>query len=304
MRVCGSALLWLGLLLATALSGTIAPDSDIPEHQLIPVWDTHAARPVPVHRQYGATDSAPARQVVGASSSRGRVSEAIPRLGKGQLKPHAQLFSHVAYPLHIEELAHLYATDGSIPADFAEANPSYTSRHRYARIESRPLSYLPEPVLLERIRDKIKNSLNQHGIPLMTAESHRLKYSEGVFLLPPLERANDGRWRMPAGVLDPKLAVIPNNRLIKNPQHPSLYKLDVEVGGSTRHVLAIPVRQSWHTVLAFNDVDSSFWFFYESRLTNEGTSRKSLSFLGAMFLPKATETFLQRSGTMAMFHPH
>ncbi len=140
---------------------------------------------------------------------------------------------------------------------------------------------------------------------MLTAELHRLKYSEGVFLLPPLERANDGRWRMPAEVLDPKLAVIPNNRLIKNPQHPSLYKLDVEVGGSARHILAIPVRQSWHTTLQIKDVDSSFWFFYESRLTpHKETSRKSLSFLGAMFLPKATETFLKRSGTLAMFHPH
>lgn len=295
----------LCLLLISLLTSVKAGDS-VPPHQYIPVWDPHPNRPNPIHQHFDPFASSPAS--LRAVSQQNAVKQASGfeqplRAGHGPLQLHYSMFQPVSYPLDMPELSHLY-TDDSRPADWTAENTAYSGRFKYARIENKPLFYRPEPSLLHNIKEIITRDLASQRIHLKQPGS-RYRYTEGVYLWPPLERGEDGHLDMPAGVLEPRLSDVPNTRIYSKPDNPTLFKMDVPMEGQTRHVLAVPARPQSFTTLRHGEYDSALWLFYESRhMQHPGEDPyKTLSFLGAMLLPKQSQHALAFSGVMKKYIP-
>ncbi|KAF6767635.1 hypothetical protein PSEUBRA_006164 [Kalmanozyma brasiliensis GHG001] len=269
-----------GLVLASTLT-RIKAINELAPHHFVPVWEAFPGRPNPIHQRFEPANSP-------ASGPSTPIQPASPiRAEDAPLQLHPYLFQPVAYPTRMPELAHLY-TDSTLPADWTEENQAYTSRYRFSRIESRPLLYRPEPALLEGIGGTIVGDLGSNGVTLKTARTGGARYTEGVFLWPPLHYAENGQLHMPANVLEPRLSDIPNSRIRTKPEAPELYSLDVPVEGQVRRVLATRAQiQSFTTLSRAHRHSSALWLFYESRILHpeEMEPRKTLAFLGAMLLP-------------------
>lgn len=206
----------------------------------------------------------------GPSSSRGGpVVQESPSGLLSSLKPDKSKFRNVEYPLDSAELAHLHGDDGSTPVNFAQLSQGASEDGRNFFLQVKPVTFYPEPNILNRLQRAIVDKLQELEIPLGEHDGSNHRFLNGKFLLPPLEQTGDGL-KMPENALYP-LSEIPSNRIIrdsaKKPAY--IYKLVLPKEGDqedARYILATTASPGVHTDIVRlrhgSRDDSHFWLFF------------------------------------------
>ncbi|SPO27280.1 uncharacterized protein UTRI_10397 [Ustilago trichophora] len=221
------------------------------------------------------------------------------------LQPDSRRFRSVEYPLWSPELQHLYADDGSEPADFLERSPKASATNRRFYLEVKPVRFYPDPKLLTPIQNAILERLRFLDIPIGNPNPLNEHFFHGQWLLPPLEMTRKGP-DMPYGVLNSALANVVQKRFRKLDNGPSpsaeLYRLNVQVEGKVRHILAATAPPGIHgdmPPIVGGAKGSHLYLFYESR-TIPAEHKNALAILGGMYLPSEAREKLRETNFMAI----
>lgn len=227
----------------------------------------------------------------------------------GPYELHPDKFQLKWYPLDMEELRHLYAPDGTMPTTIDEPTP----REVY-RMQVRPVTFRPEPELLSNIRSAIWRPLTAEHISAKPVDPQQKFFLEGMYLWPPLQMTAS-HLQMPREVLENRIAIVPGNRFRTKPNR-NLYHFKVQTSEGERHILMTPVTTRIWIDTEREQGDSHLWIFFEGRKLRKSVSslngkelqekikgKKTLSFVGTMFLPGSAPESLLRSGVIKEFAP-
>ncbi|GAC94427.1 hypothetical protein PHSY_001998 [Pseudozyma hubeiensis SY62] len=204
------------------------------------------------------------------------------------------------YPPTIPTLSHLYRPDGTVSMEFIP----YPAGKQFPWS---PIVYRPEPEVLQNLHSLIVGHLRKVGWSARSIVPDQKLFREGMWLWPPLERYRNSL-QMPSRMLEGKLLRIPGTRLrraIKT--HKNLFMLKIQTAEGIRHVLATTTNKAhiFTPVYTGREGNSKLWLFYERRWNafTASSGRSGTAFLGAMFLPKGTESLLLDSGDMKVLLP-
>lgn len=217
--------------------------------------------------------------------------------GKGQpwgpFRLHESHFQTAAYPLEMPRLSHFYAPDDTVPAGFEQSETQFR-RARATGIKIHPLKFRPDPELLRTIQKTLADRLDENLLPIAEVQQTS-GLREATFLWPPLESTSTGLKL--SSTAYKRLVTLPTERMRgRNPTN--LFHMVVSTSRGNRNILMTPVNTPVWTDL--EDGYSKLWVFYEGR-RDVKTEQNSLSFLGAMFLPKEAKQALLSSNVIARY---
>ena len=200
-------------------------------------------------------------------------------------------FEPKAYPLRMPVFRHLYDHVKVSSLDFEEL----VDRRR--RLTTTGTIFYPEPDRLYAIQVLLWQQLLKLDLrPQRVEPSPSLLELQWIW--PPTAFVpSQAGLEIPSILLQRRFRRAIDTRLVTHLlPDPNMFHLEVPTAdGGTRHILMTPAKARPHLVMRFSPPRSSFWFFYEG-VKHDGV--KKLAFLGAMFLPSATEQNLLMAGVI------
>ncbi|SPO27283.1 uncharacterized protein UTRI_10400 [Ustilago trichophora] len=205
-------------------------------------------------------------------------------------------FSMHTYPLDLPAFKHLY-NDG---ASFENFEDHFDGR----QLLTRGTLFRPDPEVLRAIQHKIWQQLAKSGIQTKPVDA-AISLHEGEYLWPPVEALHPFVDRLGISSHTPvrkMRAEITHRLLIHSVEEPRLFRMDVQVGRDTRHILTFPVRHAEFDDGLLAAPGSKPWLFYEG-VMHDGTGIPShkifrLAVLGSTYLPQGTDADLRAAGIL------